>query len=116
MEKKQTNTKQKREWGAENASLGGATVLKNMIREGFSEMLILEQGLKKMKEQAMQKSGAGVGGGQGKEEPGQRPQGGKEAWHFPVESGQSRQRVGMRSGRRRGRCSIGADRTELGKP
>lgn len=32
-----------REWGTEDASTAGVIVLKNMAREGFSEMLIFEQ-------------------------------------------------------------------------
>lgn len=63
----------------------------------------------------MQKSGGG-GGWAMEGRARAKATGWQDARHLHVESDQSCQSVGMRSGRGWGRGSIGADRAELGKP
>lgn len=84
-----------------------------MIREGFSEMLRLEQSPKE-DEGA---NHAEIGGGWATEGRARaKATRWQDARHLHGVSEQSWQRVGMRSGRGWGQASIGADGAELGKP
>lgn len=92
---------------ADNAGMGGITVLKSTVRESFSEMLICEQSPKEGERASHVETW-----GDGKRSRG-RGCGVAHAWHMPVESDQSwqswkegREMMGLADG-------IGAEHVEL---